>query len=66
MVILTLTEPKRLTSGITFSKYISIFDAYYKTPKLYGMENISAEEVRDKLDLFQYRFVKIDKLGWWN
>ena len=30
------------------------------------MEKISTEEVMDKLDMFQFRFGKIDKFGWWN
>ena len=29
------------------------------------MERISTEEVMDKLDMFQYKFGKIDKYGWW-
>ena len=30
------------------------------------MEKISTEEVMDKLDMFQSRFVKIDEFGWWD
>ena len=41
-------------------------DAYYKIPKLYGMENITTAEVMDKLDMFQSRFRKIDQFGWWD
>ena len=37
-----------------------------KNPKLYDMENITTEEVMDKLDMFQFRFGKIDKFGWWD
>ena len=29
------------------------------------MERITAEEVMDKLGMFQSRFGKIDKFGWW-
>ena len=29
------------------------------------MENITTEEVMDKLDMFQSRFWKIDQFGWW-
>ena len=43
-----------------------IVDAYSKTPKLYGMENITTAEVMDKLDMFQSRFRKIDQFGWWD
>ena len=30
------------------------------------MENITTEEVMDKLDMFQSRFWKIDQFGWWD
>ena len=30
------------------------------------MEKISTEEVMDKLDMFQYRFGKIDEFGYWD
>ena len=30
------------------------------------MEKISTEQVMDKLDMFQSRFGKIDKFGWWD
>ena len=66
MDIIPPTAPKRLTSDTTFSKHLLIFDAYYKIPKLYGMEKIYTEEVMEKLDMSQYRFGKIDKFGWWN
>ena len=29
------------------------------------MEKITTEEVKDKLDMFQSRFGKIDEFGWW-
>ena len=29
------------------------------------MENITTEEVTDKLDMFQARFGKVDEFGWW-
>ena len=38
----------------------------YKIPKLYGMENITAEEVMYKLEKFQAIFGKLDDLGWWD
>ena len=63
--IITSTAPKRLTSETTFFYYLLIVDACYKTPKLYGMEKITTEEVIDKLDIFQSRFVKIDEFGCW-
>ena len=30
------------------------------------MDNITTEEVMDKLDMFQSRFRKIDQFGWWD
>ena len=64
MGIIPETSPNSFTSEITFFNFILIFDAYSKIPKLYGMERINKEEVMDKLDMFQYRFVKIDEFGW--
>ena len=29
------------------------------------MERINTEKLMDKLDIFQSRFGKIDKFGWW-
>ena len=63
MDIILSTSPKLLTSDTIFSNYLLIVDAYYKIPKLYGMEKISTEEVMDKLDMFQSRFRKIDNFG---
>ena len=39
-------------------------DAYYKIKKLYGMENITTEEVMDKVDIFQAIFGKVDEFCW--
>ena len=66
MDIIPSTAPKSLTSETNLSNYILIVDAYYKIPKLYGMEKITTEEVMDKLDMFQSRFWKIDEFGWCN
>ena len=49
---------QKLTKDTTFANYLLIVDAYSKMPKLYGMENIIAEEVMDKLDIFQEIFGK--------
>ena len=62
--IVPSTAPKGLTRDTTFSKYFLIVDAFYKTPKIYGTEKITIEEVMDKLDMFQSRFGKIDEFGW--
>ena len=32
----------------------------------YWMENITTEEVIDKLDIFRARFGKVDEFGWWD
>ena len=39
---------------------------YNKTPKLYGMETTTTEEVMEKPDMFQARFGKVDEFGWWD
>ena len=49
-----------LTEDNTFSNYLLIVDAYSKIPKLYEMKNITTEEVMDKLDMLQARFVKVE------
>ena len=59
MDIIPSTATKILISDTTFSNYLLIVDAYSKIPELYGMENITTEEVMDKLDMFQSRFGKI-------
>ena len=41
-------------------------DYYSKLPIIYVMENITTEEVMDKLDLFQAIFAKVDEFGWWD
>ena len=66
MDIIPSTAPKSLTSDTTFSNYLLIVNAYSKNPKLYGMDNITTEEVMDKLNMFQSRIRKIDQFGWWN
>ena len=63
MDIIPSTAPKSLNSDTTSSNYLLIVDTYSNIPKLYGMEKITTEEVMDKLDMFQSRFVKIDQFG---
>ena len=53
-----------LTKDTTFANYLLIVDAYSKIPKLYGMENITTEEVMDMLDMFQAIFERVDEFGW--
>ena len=62
MDIFPSTEPKSLTSDTTFSNYLLIVDAYSKITKLYGTDNITIEEVMDKLDMFNSRFGKLTNL----
>ena len=66
MDIFPSTEPKSLTNDTTFSNYLLIVDAYFKIPKLYGMEKITTEEVMDKLDMLKSIFGKMDQFGWWD
>ena len=66
MDVIPSTSPKSLTNDTNFKNYLLIVDAYSKIPKLYGMDNITTEEVLDKLDMFQSRFGKIDQFGWWD
>ena len=56
MDIIPSTAPKILTSDTTLSNYLLIVDDYSNIPELYGMDNITTEEVMDKLDMFQSRF----------
>ena len=57
---------QKLKKYTTFFNYFLILDDYSKIPKLYGMENITTEEVMEKLDMFQERSVKVDEFGWWD
>ena len=66
MGVIPATSPKSLTNDTNFKNYLLIVDAYSNIPKLYGMENITTEEVLDKLDMFQSRFGNIDQFGWWD
>ena len=66
MDIIPSTAPKSLTSDTTISTYLLINDAYSKISKLYGMDNITTEEVMGKLDMLQSRFGEIDQFGWWD
>ena len=56
---------EKLNKRHYFSNHLLTVDAYYKLPRLYGMENIPTEEVMDKLDMFQARFGKVYEFGWW-
>ena len=47
MDIIPSTAHKILTSDTNFSNYLLIVDAYSKIPNLYGMDNITTEEVMD-------------------
>ena len=66
MDIIPSTTPKSLKMDKTSSNYLLIGVAYSKIPKLYGMDKIPTEQVMDKLDMFQSRYGKIDKCGWWD
>ena len=66
MNIIPSTAPKSLKNDTNFKNYLLIVDAYSKISKIYGMENITTAEVMEKLDMFQSRFGKINKFGWWD
>ena len=66
MVTIPSRSSKSLTKDTTFANHLLIVDAYSNIPKLYGMENITTEEVMDKLFMFQSRFRKVYEFGWWN
>ena len=63
MGIIPATAPKSLTSKTNFSNHLIVVDAQSKISTLYVTERITTEEMTDKLDMFQYRFGKIDKFG---
>ena len=52
MDIILSTPSKSLTKDTTFANYLLIMDTYTNIPRLYGMENITTEEVMGKLDMF--------------
>ena len=50
----------------TFYKYLLFVYSYSTLTRIYGMENITTEEVMDKLDILKSRFGKVDEFGWWD
>ena len=66
METIPATPSKSLKKDTNFSNYLVILNAYYKTQKLYGIDNITTEEIMDKLDMFQAIFGKVDEFGWWD
>ena len=66
MDIIKNTSLNSLTKHTNFDNELLIVDAYSKIPKLYGMENITTEEVMEKLDMFQEILGKVDDVGWWD
>ena len=66
MDIIPAISSKNLTKDTTFSNYLLIVYDYFNISKLYGMENITTEEVMDKLDMFQAIFGKVYEFGWWD
>ena len=59
MDIIPAIFPKEITKDTTFANYVLIVDAYSNNLKVYGMENITTEEVIDKIDMFQSIFGKL-------
>ena len=66
MYTIPATSSKSFIKETTFSNYLLIVDAYSKIEIFDGMENITTEEVMDKLDMFQVIFGKVDEFGWWD
>ena len=66
MDIIPATFTIILTKDTTFANYLLIVDDYSNITKLYAMENITTEEVMDKLDTFQEIFGKVYEFGWWD
>ena len=60
------TSTKSLTKDTNYANYLLIVDAYSNIPKVYGMINITTEEVMENLDTFQAWFGKVDEFGWWD
>ena len=60
MNIIPAIYSKSLTKYTAFDYYLLILDAYSKVTKLYGMENITTEEVMENLYMFQARFGKVE------
>ena len=63
MYIIPSTSSKSLTKDTNFYNYLLIEDAYSRSPRLYGMENITIEEIMDKIYMFQAIFGKVDEFG---
>ena len=66
MDIIPVISYNFLTKYSTIDNFLLIIDANSNIPKLYGMENITAEEVVDDLDMFQTRLGKIDEFEGWD
>ena len=64
MDIIPALSFKSLTKNTNIFYCHLIVDSYSTLPIFYGMENITTEEVMDKLDIFQDRFGKVDKFSW--
>ena len=65
MDIIPVISSKILTKDTNFYNYLLIVGAYSKLPKLYGMENITTEEIMDNIDMSLAIFWKVDAFGWW-
>ena len=59
METIPATFSKSLTKDTDFDNHLLIMDAYYNIQELYGMENITNEEVMDKIYIHQEIFAKV-------
>ena len=66
MGIIPVIAFKILKKYNNFDNYLLILDAYSRLPRPCGMESITAEEVMDKLNIFQSKFGKLDEFVWWD
>ena len=64
MDIIPAKSSKSFTKDAIFENYLWTVDDYSRIIKMYGIENITTEEVMDKLDMFQEIFGKLDEFGW--
>ena len=60
------TYSKSLPKHTTFANYLLIVYDYFNISKLYGMENITTEEVMERPDMFQEIFGKVDAFCCWD
>ena len=66
MDIIWSIASKILEKTLLLINYHLIVDAYSKFTRIYGMESMSAEDIMDKLYMFQAISGKLYEFGWWD